>query len=78
MRDLPTLYSLVPTRMELSTFDSGYVERLRSGHPETERHFVTYFSELLLIKLRARFFPPDVIEDVRQETFTRVLRAVRQ
>jgi RNA polymerase sigma-70 factor, ECF subfamily len=64
--------------MELFTFDSGYVERLRSGHPETQQHFVTYFSELLLIKLRARFLPPDVIEDVRQETFARVLRAIRQ
>ena len=74
----PTLYSFVPKRMELSTFDPGYVERLRSGHSETERHFVTYFSELLLIKLRARFFPPDVIEDIRQETFARVLRAVRK
>ena len=64
--------------MELSTFDSGYVQRLRNGHSETERHFVTYFSELLLIKLRARFFTPDLVEDIRQETFTRVLRAVRQ
>ncbi len=64
--------------MELYTFDPGYVERLRAGHSETERHFVAYFSDLLLIKLRARFLPADVIEDVRQETFTRVLRAIRQ
>ncbi len=64
--------------MELYTFDPGYVERLRTGDSETQRHFVTYFSELLLIKLRARCLPSDVIEDVRQETFARVLRAIRQ
>lgn len=64
--------------MELYTFDPGYVERLRTGNSETQSHFVTYFSELLLIKLRARCLPSDVIEDVRQETFARVLRAIRQ
>lgn len=64
--------------MELYSFDRGYLERLRSGHPETERHFVSYFDDLLLIKLRARSLPMDAIEDIRQETFVRVLKMVRK
>ena len=64
--------------MELYSFDRGYLERLRAGHPETERHFVSYFNDLLLIKLRARHLPMDAIEDIRQETFARVFKAVRE
>lgn len=64
--------------MELYSFDRGYFERLRAGHAETERHFVSYFSELLLIKLRARYLQADAIEDIRQETFVRVLAAIRK
>lgn len=59
--------------MELYTFDEAYVQRLRSGDPVTQQHFVAYFSELVLIKLRARYLQQHVIDDVRQETFTRVL-----
>jgi RNA polymerase sigma-70 factor (ECF subfamily) len=64
--------------VELFTFDHGYFERLRAGDPETERHFVSYFSELVRIKLRARYLPADAIEDIRQETFVRVLTAMRK
>lgn len=64
--------------MELFSFDHGYFERLRSGDPEIEKHFVTYFSELVRIKLRARYLPSDAIEDIRQETFVRVLTAIRK
>jgi RNA polymerase sigma-70 factor, ECF subfamily len=58
-------------------FDRAYIERLRDGDPETERHFVGYFSDLIRLKLRARIFSRQLIEDVRQETFLRVLRALR-
>ena len=63
--------------MELYSFDEAYVRRLREGDPSTEMHFVAYFTQLLGIKLRARRLAPEVVEDLRQETFIRVLRALR-
>jgi RNA polymerase sigma-70 factor (ECF subfamily) len=63
--------------VELQGFDAAYLDRLRDGDSDTERHFAAYFGELLLIKLRARGRPWHLAEDIRQETFTRVLRAVR-
>ena len=64
--------------MEFFTFDKAYVERLREGDPPTEHHFVAYFEQLLRIKLRARMLPSDKVEDLRQETFIRVIAAVRR
>ncbi|MBZ5624227.1 MAG: sigma-70 family RNA polymerase sigma factor [Acidobacteriia bacterium] len=64
--------------MEFYSFDKAYLERLAAGDPEIERHFNEYFSELILIKLRARQYARNVIEDVRQETFLRVLQALRR
>lgn len=64
--------------MELFSFDQRYVERLRAGDPETEAHFVSYFSELIRIKLRARQLPADAIEDIRQESFVRVFATLRK
>ena len=63
--------------MELFAFDKAYVERLRDGDSATESHFVAYFDELLRIKLRARFLAPDTVDELRQETFTRVVAALR-
>ncbi|GAC1630059.1 MAG: hypothetical protein NVS9B14_00170 [Candidatus Acidiferrum sp.] len=63
--------------MELYLFDSDYVQRLRDGDAETESHFVGYFRQLLRIKLRARYLDADVIDDIQQETFIRVFRALR-
>jgi len=59
------------------SFDAAYVERLGSRDPQTERHFCAYFGELILIKARSRHLPPALAEDVRQETFLRVLRTLR-
>ncbi len=64
--------------MEFFTFDKAYVERLRSGDPSTEQHFVAYFEQLLRIKLRSRMLTSDKVEDLRQETFIRVIAAVRK
>jgi RNA polymerase sigma-70 factor, ECF subfamily len=64
--------------VELFSFDRDYFDRLRAGDPAAESHFVSYFSELVLIKLRARYLPSDAIEDIRQETFLRVLMAIRK
>ena len=63
--------------MELYLFDVEYVQRLRDGDSPTEDHFVGYFRQLLRIKLRARYLATDAIEDIQQETFIRVFRALR-
>jgi RNA polymerase sigma-70 factor, ECF subfamily len=63
--------------VDLFAFDEVYLQRLRDRDQATERHFVAYFSKLLLIKLRARLRSSQEIEDIRQETFARVLKAVR-
>ena len=64
--------------MELFTFDKPYVDRLRDGEPATEQHFVQYFGQILGIMLRARYLPPEKVEDVRQETLARVVAVLRR
>ena len=59
-------------------FDAAYVERLTSGDETTERHFTEYFGDLLAIKLRSRLRSPALIDDVKQETFLRVLTTLRR
>ena len=63
--------------LQLQSFDESYVDRLRAGDFRTQEHFVAYFSELIQLKLRSRLNSPQAIEDVRQETFTRVFVALR-
>ena len=63
--------------MQFFAFDAAYLERLRSGDARTEEHFVRYFGELIHLKLRSRLSSREAIEDVRQETFVRVLGLVR-
>lgn len=63
--------------MQLYEFTDDYVQRLREGDPWTEQHFVRYFHDLLLIKLRSRLRSLEAIDDVRQEVFVRVLRTLR-
>jgi RNA polymerase sigma-70 factor, ECF subfamily len=64
--------------VEFFTFDKAYVERLREGDPSTEQHFVVYFEQLLRIKLRSRMLTSDQVEDLRQETFIRVIANLRK
>lgn len=64
--------------LQFETFDAEYIESLCAGDHGTEEHFVGYFTELLHLKLRSRLQSPHAIEDVRQETFVRVLRVLRQ
>ncbi len=64
--------------MDFFAFDKAYVERLRDGDLPTEHHFVAYFEHLLRIKLRARMLANDKVEDLRQETFIRVIAALRR
>jgi RNA polymerase sigma-70 factor (ECF subfamily) len=63
--------------VDFVTFDASYVSRLRAGDAPTEQHFITYFSELILLKLRPRLRRPEQIEDVKQETFSRTLSLIR-
>jgi RNA polymerase sigma-70 factor (ECF subfamily) len=58
-------------------FDAAYLEALRDGDSSTERHFVAYFAELILIKVRARRYAHAFAEDVKQETLLRALRVLR-
>jgi RNA polymerase sigma-70 factor (ECF subfamily) len=64
--------------LQFYEFDAGYLESLRAGDFRTQEHFVGYFTELLHLKLRSRIKSPQSIEDVRQETFARVLTALRK
>jgi RNA polymerase sigma-70 factor (ECF subfamily) len=60
------------------SFDGDYVARLIAEDPETERHFTAYFGDLLSLKLRSRLRSPELAEDARQETFVRVLVALKK
>lgn len=59
-------------------FDRSYLQRLASGDPHTEEHFTRYFGDLLTMKLRRRLRSPAQVEDAKQETFLRVLTALRR
>lgn len=63
--------------MNFVTFDASYVNKLRAGDAPTEQHFITYFSELILLKLRRRLRNQEQIEDVKQETFSRTFSLIR-
>src|ERR1044071_952988 len=54
-------------RVQLYSFDDDYVRRLREGDRWTEEHFLRYFNELLLIKLRS--FVNSVCNNVLSESF---------
>jgi RNA polymerase sigma-70 factor (ECF subfamily) len=63
--------------LEFCTFDASYIDSLCAGDRPTQEHFVGYFTTLLQLKLRSRLQSPQAVEDVRQETFVRVLKALR-
>jgi RNA polymerase sigma-70 factor (ECF subfamily) len=63
--------------LEFCSFDATYIDSLCAGDRTTQDHFVGYFSTLLQLKLRSRLQSPQAVEDVRQETFVRVLKALR-
>jgi len=69
---------IIAVIVQRQSFDADYVRRLINSDPETERDFASYFGELLAIKLRSRLRAPEVIQDVTQETFLRVLKTLRE
>ena len=64
--------------LELYSFSSQYVQKLTDGDSDVERHFVEYFSSLLFAKLRFHLRSGQEVQELRQEVFLRVLRALRQ
>jgi RNA polymerase sigma-70 factor (ECF subfamily) len=64
--------------LQFCSFDATYIDSLRAGDRPTQEHFVGYFTALIQIKLRSRLQSPQAMEDVRQETFARVLNALRK
>jgi RNA polymerase sigma-70 factor, ECF subfamily len=59
--------------LEIETLRTGH----RAGDAHTEEHFVSYFSKLIHLKLHSRLHSREAIEDVRQDTFLRVLILLR-
>jgi RNA polymerase sigma-70 factor, ECF subfamily len=64
--------------VQFHSFDQHYLEQLRSGDFRTQEHFVAYFTELIRLKLGKRLHSRSEVEDARQETFARVLTALRR
>ena len=63
--------------MRFEAFDAAYTARLRAADPDTLEHFASYFGELIQLKLRSRVESREVAEDLRQETFARVLTTLK-
>jgi RNA polymerase sigma factor (sigma-70 family) len=58
-------------------FDHEYLRLLIQGDPATEQHFTSYFGRLLQIRLRNQVRSTELIEDIKQSTFLRVLQRLR-
>lgn len=64
--------------MQFHAFDKHYLEQLSSGDFRTQEHFVSYFSELIRLKLSKRLHSRSEVDDARQEIFARVFAALRK
>jgi RNA polymerase sigma-70 factor (ECF subfamily) len=64
--------------VQFEAFDTPYLEKLKSGDFRTQEHFVSYFSELIRLKLSRRMHSPSEVDDARQETFARVFATLRK
>jgi RNA polymerase sigma-70 factor (ECF subfamily) len=64
--------------VQFQAFDRDYLEQLCSGNFRTQEHFVSYFSELIRLKLSKRLHSRSEVDDARQETFARVFAALRK
>jgi len=64
--------------LTFETFNDEYVRRLTDGDSGAGEHFASYFGSVLFLKLRVRLRSIELIEDVRQETLTRVLVILRE
>jgi RNA polymerase sigma-70 factor, ECF subfamily len=64
-------------RFPYHLFDEAYIRTLQNRDPETENHFVAYFSKAIQLKLRCRLRYQDLVDDVLQETFRRLFTYFR-
>jgi RNA polymerase sigma-70 factor (ECF subfamily) len=64
--------------LQFEAFDASYLKKLQEGDLPTQEHFVAYFGELIQKKLRSRLNSPQLVADLRQETFARVFKVVRK
>jgi RNA polymerase sigma-70 factor (ECF subfamily) len=62
--------------MKFQSFDQAYLDRLRAADYRTQQHFIAYFSNLIKLKLSLRVRSPEAVEDIQQETFSRVFAAL--
>jgi RNA polymerase sigma-70 factor, ECF subfamily len=69
--------TLTGAPLDYASFDADYLLRLKHGDPETERHFASYFGIAIGLKLRSRVRARHLIDEIRQETFARVLSYLR-
>ena len=58
-------------------FDADYVRAMQERVPQIEEHFASYFENVLRRYLRRRMASAELVEDIRQETFVRVLRLLQ-
>lgn len=63
--------------LEHAEFDAVYLARLKNGDLETEQHFTAYFGNVIWLKLRSRVRARHLIDEIRQETFSRVLNYLK-
>jgi RNA polymerase sigma-70 factor (ECF subfamily) len=73
----PPRFSTILKSLSKTPFDNEYLTRLREGDADTERHFVIHFSNAIRLSLRYRLRSWQLIDDIRQETFLRVLNFLR-
>ena len=66
-----------PTKVDLYSFDSNYLQRLQDGDGATQEHFASYFDGLLRSKLRRARVPGQEIDDLIHDTLERVLTKVK-
>lgn len=64
--------------VNLLSFDAAYLEALHRGDPQTEHQFFQYFTPLIRARLRKHLRSPELVQEGIQETFARVLTAVRK
>lgn len=76
-RGRPSTVALIGDHLEYAVFDAEYLTRLKCGDAETAQHFSTYFSNAIWLKLRNRVRAAYLIDEIRQETFARVLKYVQ-
>lgn len=78
LQPLGILRNIAQPGLAENPFTEQYIERLVSGDQAVENHFSQWFRSLLAVKVRRNYRAREIVEDVIQETFLRVLRNLRR